>query len=145
MTVIVCRYMKGKPWLRLDHKNKAVADITTPITAKAHLNATLKLLLHSLLGFLLLGDVASQPPFQSHRLALLVGKVHGNLVKHVLDVGATALACQHGQDALQIAPHLPSHLPCYGCILLSLLCCALDHHTEVEFEFEFEETSGLLP
>lgn len=113
--------------------DKAVGDVTTPIPAKADLNAPLKLLLHSLLGLLLLGDVASQPPFQSHRLALLVGKVHSDLVEHVLDVRATALACQHGQNALQVAPHLPLHLPCYGCILLSLLCCALNHHTKVEF------------
>lgn len=105
--------------------------MTTPFTDKADLNASLKLLLHSFLGFLLSGDVAGQPPFQSNRLALLIGKVHSDLVEHVLDVGAAALACQHGQDALQVAPHLPSHLPCYGCILLTLLCCALNHHTEV--------------
>jgi len=135
------RYVQDRSWLRLDHKNKAVADNTTPITAKAHLDASLKLLLHSLLGFLLLGDVASQPPFQSNWLALLIGKVHSNLVEHVLDVGAAALACQHGEDALQVAPHLPSHLPCYGCILLSLLCCALNDQIEFESEFEVSEMS----
>ena len=97
---------------------------------KVYLKGASQLLLQLLLSLLLPSQDTGHSPFEGHRLALLIGKMHGNGVDHVVHMRAAALADQHGQNALQIGPHLLAHLCCYDGILLTALCCALHTHTE---------------